>query len=152
MRKKRTPELLPKLVASDKEFRRDMRFLLDDDEHCDATFVLQNGDTTKIRAHKCILTARSDYFRALFRHDTFRESRGHGIVTVEADFTAEHVRSVLHYIYYNRVPRLERGGTEELLAFVRSMVVAPTETPCRTRTGTTSRRGRHGRATGAGVR
>ena len=107
---------MPELVASDKEFRRDMRYLLDDDEHCDATFLLH--DATKIRAHKSILTARTDYFKALFRHDTFRESQ-HGIVTVEAEFTADHVRSVLRYVYCNRVPRLEHAGTEELLALWR---------------------------------
>lgn len=90
-----------------------MRCLLEDDEHMDAVFAIQNGH--EIRAHKSILTARADYFKALFRTDTFLESE-ECVVTVEPEFTEQHVRSVLCFIYYNRVPRLDRASTEHLLA------------------------------------
>jgi len=98
---------------------------MEDEEHKDAGFLLENalhddGDNhndnpLEIRAHKCILTARSDYFKALFRSDTFRESE-QCVVRVEAGFSESHVRSVLCFLYTNRVPRITQSSTEHLLA------------------------------------
>lgn len=93
-----------------------MRYLLEDDEHMDAVFILDDG--MKIRAHKSILTARADYFKALFRSDTFRESEL-STITVEPDFTEQQVRSVLSFIYCNQVPRLDNASTDNLLALFR---------------------------------
>ena len=90
VRKRRKPEL-PEPTADDEEFFKDMRELLADEEHMDCVFQVhaspadpgKNGDDKsgnemdtsssdapnmiEIRAHKCILTARADYFKALFR-------------------------------------------------------------------------------------
>ena len=85
VRKRRKPEP-PEAAADDDEFFRDMKDLLDDEEHMDAKFLIhpedskstsmvtdKDGDAEEsenmieIRAHKCILTARTDYFKALFR-------------------------------------------------------------------------------------
>ena len=77
VRKRRKPEP-PEEAADDNEFFKDMRELLNEEEHMDAIFEVQvadengmdteygEGDTksentiVKVRAHKCILTARTD--------------------------------------------------------------------------------------------
>jgi len=90
-----------------------MKYLLEDDEHMDAVFKLQNGQ--EIRAHRSILTARTKYFKALFRSNTFAESK-QCVVTVEPEFTEQHIRSILYFIYTNRIPRVTQSTTDHLLA------------------------------------
>mmetsp|Transcript_13384 Transcript_13384/g.29522 ORF Transcript_13384/g.29522 Transcript_13384/m.29522 type:complete len:265 (+) Transcript_13384:460-1254(+) len=87
VRKKRKPDP-PKAAADDSEFFKDMKELMDDVDHMDAVFVIEppdadnsssssdgdkqnNRQPTEIRAHKCVLTARGEYFRGLFREGTF---------------------------------------------------------------------------------
>ncbi|KAL3778760.1 hypothetical protein ACHAW5_009186 [Stephanodiscus triporus] len=180
VRKRRKAEP-PEPAADDSEFFKDMRELLDDEEHMDAVFLVHRvppraavggggGKTTKttstttttttiagggkrkkdamktefssseddmadasssssssssssnadadadlveIRAHKCVLTARADYFKALFRKNagensdgrrvgTFRESTS-CVVRVEPIFTPKIVRLMLEFLYTNRI-------------------------------------------------
>lgn len=56
----------------------------------------------EIRAHKCILTARADYFKALFRKDTFRESST-CTIRVEEYFGPKTVSRMLEFVYTNRI-------------------------------------------------
>ena len=123
VRKRRPPDLFPKLAADDREYRKDLKYLMEDEEHKDAVFLLENAlhdgglndDPLEIRVHRSILTARSDYFKALFRSDTFSESE-QCVVRVEAGFSEAHVRGVLSFLYTNRVPRITQSSTEHLLA------------------------------------
>jgi speckle-type POZ protein len=143
VRKRRKPET-PEAAADDDEFFRDMRDLLDDEEHMDAIFLVHpedssnsnNMDTDKevsgetdgmveIRAHKCILTARTDYFKALFRKGAtpagginsrvaFRESE-ECTINVDPTFSALHVRYMLEFIYTNRIQAVRSISTDDLL-------------------------------------
>ena len=165
VRKRRKAEP-PEVAADDEEFFRDMRDLLDDDEHMDAIFVVHpidsvvdteeseemdvednnssssnNNDNNKrkkmveIRAHKCILTARTDYFKALFRKGAtsssssssslenkgnkiaFKES-GECTIKVDPNFTPEHITYMLEFIYSNRIEKIRSICTEDLLSIL----------------------------------
>jgi speckle-type POZ protein len=142
VRKKRKPEL-PEAAADDDEFFKDMRELLDDDEHMDCVFLVHPEDMgagmdidekddeddrsriIEIRAHKSILTARTEYFKALFRKSAggknvsvaFRESE-ECMIRVEPMFTPRHIRCMLEFVYTNRVAGLRSISTEDLLSIL----------------------------------
>jgi speckle-type POZ protein len=142
VRKKRKAEL-PEAAADDDEFFKDMRDLLEDDEHMDCIFLVHPEDsgagmdvdkkdddedgpgTIKIRAHRCILTARTEYFKALFRKSAggknssvaFRESE-ECTIRVEPIFTPMHIRCMLEFIYTNRVVGLRNISTDDLLSIL----------------------------------
>jgi len=147
VRKRRKPEP-PEVAADDEEFFRDMRDLLDDEEHMDAIFMVQpidnnmdteeseveaeTSNTIEIRAHKCILTARTDYFKALFRKNAasssssdsnksdkiaFRES-GECTIKVDPSFSPEHINFMLEFIYTNRIQKIRSISTEDLLCIL----------------------------------
>lgn len=137
VRKRRKPEP-PEAAADDEELFRDFRDLLDDEEHMDAVFVVKAGtddamETDKndenmvhIKAHKCILTARTDYFKALFRKGSgegensrmaFRESE-ECMIQVEPIFEASHIRYMLEFIYTNRIQSIRSIATDDLLCIL----------------------------------
>jgi speckle-type POZ protein len=138
VRKRRKPEP-PEVAADDDEFFRDMRELLDDQEHMEAVFLVQSEDvktdsdgdsdnTVGIWAHKCVLTARTDYFKALFRKGAtpaggtnsgvaFRESE-ECTITVEPMFSPLHIRFMLEFIYTNRIVSLRSISTDDLLCLL----------------------------------
>mmetsp|Transcript_9163 Transcript_9163/g.18749 ORF Transcript_9163/g.18749 Transcript_9163/m.18749 type:complete len:443 (+) Transcript_9163:71-1399(+) len=210
VRKRRKPEP-PEPAADDEEYFRDMRELLEDDEHMDCVFLVHEdggqshltspkpvgptsmsmssssfggmtpvagsgGDVgggiaamqtddvisgtggggashanvddgskksrsvedeeeprmVELRAHKCILTARAEYFKALFRkgatstsssgettHVAFREST-ENTIRVEPSFSPKIVRLMLEFIYTNRISALShnRVSTDELLSLL----------------------------------
>lgn len=120
VRKRRKPEQ-PEAAADDDEFFRDMKELLEDDEHMDCIFIIGDGDSqTEIRAHKCILTARAEYFKALFRKGganhgvAFRESN-ECTIRVEPIFGVTHIRHMLEFLYTNRIPSIHSISTDDLL-------------------------------------
>mmetsp|Transcript_29851 Transcript_29851/g.36348 ORF Transcript_29851/g.36348 Transcript_29851/m.36348 type:complete len:391 (-) Transcript_29851:144-1316(-) len=153
VRKRRKPEP-PESAADDSEFFQDMRELLEDTEHMDAIFLVQedtdnitaknptiqniesstikiDSPTIKIesssspseksppvieiRAHKCILTARAEYFKALFRKSSsFRESSSHTI-RVEPCFSPTTIRRMLQFLYCNRISDLSHASTQDIL-------------------------------------
>lgn len=81
----------------------------------------------EIRAHKSVLTARGEYFKALFRTNadqanktggaSFRESE-ECIITVEPEFTETQIRYVLEFIYTNRIERARDISTDDLLCLL----------------------------------
>lgn len=147
VRKKRTPETqLPQTIDS-KEFFLDMKYLLKDQEYMDCVLIVQeeppapavatilseddedgslptppcNTKTTHIRAHKVVLTARSEYFQALFSHNTFREGT-ESTVTVDAAYGTLHVQTVLEYMYTNNIQQLlrkQQHSTNDLLLILK---------------------------------
>lgn len=141
VRKRRKPEP-PEAAADDQEFFKDMRDLLDDEEHMDAIFLVHPEDsgagmdmddkedddrpgTIEIRAHKCILTARTEYFKALFRKAAggktsrvaFRESE-ECTINVDPNFTPLHIRCMLEFVYTNRVLGIRDLSTDDLLSIL----------------------------------
>jgi hypothetical protein len=73
-----------------------------------------NYETVVIRAHKCVLTARGEYFKALFRKAGFRETEG-GKIHVDKCFSPDTVRRVLEFVYCNRIANLRDCTAQELL-------------------------------------
>ena len=86
----------------------------------------------EIRAHKCILTARGEYFKALFRkgatstsssgettHVAFREAT-ENTIRVEPAFGPGIVRLLLEFLYTNRIAALGSGrvSTDDLLSLL----------------------------------
>eukprot|EP00956_Cyclotella_meneghiniana_P024173 scaffold48198_cov78-Cyclotella_meneghiniana.AAC.11 len=169
VRKKRKAEA-PEPSADDGEFFKDMKELLDDEEHMDTVFLVHpyvtaaavkslgarkekakeqppekkrkvapdtvesiarpsspnhdmdvdDSSLIEIRAHKSILTARADYFKALFRKtagensagqrvSTFREST-ECIIRVEPNFSPKIVRLMLEFLYTNRIECLKSSS------------------------------------------
>jgi hypothetical protein len=191
VRKRRRPEP-PEAAADDEEFFKDMRELLDDEEHMDAVFLVHadaspqkslTADTTQttkktgikrdvlgneimepnsslhyktpdkigtmmkvdnddsldadqklpagdgsqyiqVRAHKCVLTARAEYFKAHFRksvssdlNTAFRESIS-GDIHVDPCFSEKTVRYMLEFIYTNRIRSIATCSTDDLLSIL----------------------------------
>eukprot|EP00567_Pseudictyota_dubia_P000530 CAMPEP_0197464576 /NCGR_PEP_ID=MMETSP1175-20131217/64094_1 /TAXON_ID=1003142 /ORGANISM="Triceratium dubium, Strain CCMP147" /LENGTH=532 /DNA_ID=CAMNT_0043000557 /DNA_START=75 /DNA_END=1671 /DNA_ORIENTATION=- len=78
---------------------------------------LDGGNLVEIRAHRCVLTARAEYFKALFRKGTSASSGGGPVVgafressdcavRVEPAFPARIVRLMLEFLYTNRIQSL----------------------------------------------
>ncbi|KAI2514163.1 Broad-Complex [Fragilaria crotonensis] len=132
VRKKRKPEP-PEPATNDDEFFKDMRDLLDDEEHMDAKFLVHpegnaSGSKIEIKAHKAILTARGEYFKALFRKGvtssdginsgvSFRESR-EGTIEVDPVFTPQQIRCTLEFLYTNRLASIKTISTDDLLSLL----------------------------------
>lgn len=122
VRKRRKPQP-PEAAADDDEYFKDMRELLQDDEHMDCSFIINSESSTDsnnktvVKAHKSILTARSDYFKALFRNGQFRESKTCE-VNVDQLFTSQHIRYVVEFLYTNRIGDLRDLSTDDLLCLL----------------------------------
>lgn len=86
-----------------------------------------NANMVEIRAHKCILTARAEYFKAFFRKGynggnksgghTFREAE-ECIIHVEPDFAPCHIRHMMEFIYTNRIQSIKEISTDDLLCLL----------------------------------
>jgi len=84
------------------EFSADILSLLDDPEDSDFKFIVKNnGRVQEIPAHKILLVARSDYFRALFKSG-MKESLAKEI-KIEEDPAL--VKELLKYIYSGLPPK-----------------------------------------------
>jgi len=69
----------------------------------------------KIRAHKCILTARSEYFKAFFKKSGFRETSA---IRPDQNFDELIVRNFLEFIYTNRISNISTISTDDLLTLL----------------------------------
>jgi len=138
VRKRRKPEP-PEPAADDTEFFRDMQELLEDEEHMDAVFLVheskepkkkdvsnegaENNEketetpapTVAIRAHKCILTARAEYFKASFRKTSSFIESSTATIKVDPCFEPHTIRRMLEFIYTNRISNLPQASTDEIL-------------------------------------
>ncbi len=98
-------------------------FATHEEEEDHHTTTMMEEDGIQIRAHKCILTARSEYFKALFRKSagggedkklSFREAAG-SVIHVDPSFAASTVQMMLEFLYTNRVRSLTSVSTDDLL-------------------------------------
>jgi hypothetical protein len=145
VRKRRKPTP-PEPAADDEEYFKDLRELMSDEEHMDCVFVIRTEDTDGkegggakgkgssksgasaaaslanaaaggVRAHKSILTARGEYFRALFRKAHFVEATT-CVIAVDPCFSYRHICLVLEFLYTNRIADLAKISTDDLLSLL----------------------------------
>jgi speckle-type POZ protein len=102
----------------------------------DSPMAMENPNLISIRAHKAVLTARTEYFKALFRTNAatsqsggadvvsnttptvaFQESQ-HCTIHVDPMFTESHIRAVLEFIYTNRILELRTMATDDVLSIL----------------------------------
>ena len=144
MVRKRRKQQPAEPASNDEEFIKDMKELMDDEEHMDCAFLVQPEGTflnqeagivetkmehmIEIRAHKCILTARAEYFKALFRKGAtpsggvnsgvvFRESSECNI-RVDPEFAFYHINHALEFLYTNRISDIANISTDDLLTLL----------------------------------
>lgn len=86
--------------------------MLDSGKHTDITFVVGECDT-EICAHKCILSARSEYFEAMFREGGMAESLQNTIVFKKHD--APTFRRMLEFLYADSVKDLNSCTGDDIL-------------------------------------
>lgn len=105
VRKRRKPAP-PVPVCPDFAYFKQMRSLLDDNEHKDVSFIV-GPCRDVVRAHKAVLVARGDYFKGLFRVGSMRESETNEMVMEK--HTVPTLERMLEYIYTNRVVSILRA-------------------------------------------
>jgi len=88
---------------------RDYSNLLSDTEHADVTIVVRG---TEIKAHKCILASRSEYFSRMFASG-MKENEAN-VIKVE-DFDADTFRLALELLYAGFSPSLTFDSALQLL-------------------------------------
>jgi len=145
VRKHRKPEP-PEPASDDSEFFKDLKDLLEEEEHMDAIFVIRGGTSkikpslgdvsmafvdsdggssvktdgyeTEIKAHKCILTARSEYFKSMFNKTTSFLESSTSKVLVDPCFSVATIRRMLEFLYCNRIENLADTATDEILSLL----------------------------------
>ena len=65
-------------------FTENLRNLLDDPVHSDITFIV-GEQSDRLKAHKAILSARSEYFRAMFKEGGMAESLENEVILKDHD-------------------------------------------------------------------
>lgn len=144
VRKQRKPEP-PEPASDDSEFFKDLKDLLEEEEHMDAVFVIQGGPKkpksstgdatmplvdsdgssaksegyeTEIKAHKCILTARSEYFKSMFNKTTCFLESSTSKIPVDSCFDVATIRRMLEFLYCNRIEGLGDTDADEILSLL----------------------------------
>lgn len=90
---------------------------------------LDKSKFIEIRAHRCILTARGEYFKARFRKISSysgKADRGNTAfgdcsnnrIQVDPNFSAKTIRLMLEFIYSNRISNLNSETTDSLLSLL----------------------------------
>jgi hypothetical protein len=105
VRKRRQPP--PTVASTDPLYFKEMRCLLEDQDHKDVAFLVGPGRDTVVRAHKAVLVARCDYFKGLFREGTLRESASNEVAMER--MAVPTLERMLEFIYTNRVETLDKG-------------------------------------------
>lgn len=125
-----------------KEYFRDMKDLLQEEECTDCVFYVVSNDRPgiddedddddddedgaddeeeveyiPIRAHKAVITAQSDYFKALFRKNSFLEAK-ECIVRVDPAYSVRHVEAVLSFLYTTSTALLVPMNVNDLLVLL----------------------------------
>lgn len=122
MVRKRRKAKPPEPSTNDDEFFKDMKEIMNDEEHMDAVFLVtdENTDETiEIKVHRSILAARAEYFKALFRKSEhgkgFRQSKE---IRVEKEFSPIQIRATVEFLYTNRVKNLPGMNTNDILCLL----------------------------------
>ena len=111
---RKSPEPIKEVEIDHHFYSESFRYLLDNPVHSDVKFVF--GDTkdesNEISSHKAILSARSEYFRAMFKKGGMSESAQN---TVNIDGYEKTIfTKMLEYIYTNTIKNLEDCPSNEI--------------------------------------
>jgi len=101
----------------EKDYFASMLWLMLNKEHTDVVFESAGGE--ELKAHKCILAARGEYFKLVFRkgsgggqpqdgEDEFR-------ITVDGGHSGGTVKAALEFVYCNRLEGISDFNVNELL-------------------------------------
>ncbi|XP_060602914.1 uncharacterized protein LOC132755993 isoform X1 [Ruditapes philippinarum] len=82
------------------DLSRDLGAIVNDERFSDCQFLLEGKKT--VYAHKAIICARSDYFRAMFEDQT-KESKSKTAIEIK-DVSYDSFIAVLHFLYTNSLP------------------------------------------------
>lgn len=101
-------------IPTDKTYPEQFRRLLQAGDHADVTFLLDGGRRA-VKAHKAILSARSEYFEAMLRVGGMAES-------LQSEIAMEHdgdsFRRMLEFIYTDKIQDLEACDAQQILALL----------------------------------
>ncbi|KAL9700588.1 hypothetical protein quinque_004029 [Culex quinquefasciatus] len=112
------PEALPS------SFSKDLELLIGDGKFGDLTMMV---DGEAVQAHKCILTARSPVFAAMFEH-AMQESVENCVVIEDVELTV--FKALLRYIYTDKVTCLDTMA-QELYAAADKYGISTLKSLCR---------------------
>ena len=98
-------------------FSDQFRTLLENPVHSDITFLVGEGsDKNEVLAHKAILSARSEYFSAMFKPGGMSESKKD---TIEIHgHSSSTFRQMVEFVYTNTVRDLENVDSTELISLL----------------------------------
>ncbi len=96
-------------------FSENFRCLLDTGKHSDVTFIV-GEEKAEFEAHKAILSARSEYFDAMFRVGGMSESQKKAITYQSADPGA--FRRMLEFLYTDSVKDIKSCTAQDLIALL----------------------------------
>lgn len=82
-------------------------------DHSDVTFIVGTEPKEFLNAHKVILSARSDYFKAMFRKGGLQESIKSSVEFPSHEPSA--FRRMLEYVYSNDVKGIELCSANEII-------------------------------------
>ncbi len=112
---RKKPECEPEQPLLDKKFYSDhFKILLDQGLHSDVTFTLDGGSQS-IKSHKAILSARSEYFMAMFHEGGMCESFQNEI---KVSHNPVSFKRMLEFIYTNCVHDLEICSSEDVVSLL----------------------------------
>lgn len=89
--------------------------LLNDSNHFDVKFIV-GPERQVIFAHKDVLAARADYFRAMFQPQGMLESSQDAIQILEHDSTA--FKRAIEYLYTNNIRDISTFDADELISLM----------------------------------
>jgi hypothetical protein len=98
-------------ATTEKKYPKQFKNLLESGAHSDVTFIVDEGKLC-IRAHKAILSARSDYFDAMLREGGMSESFQSEI---SIDHDGDSFKRMLEYIYADEISDIKDCDADEVL-------------------------------------
>jgi len=102
------------VTPSTTAFSNQFYALLETGNHSDVTFIV-GEEKVEIRAHRAILSARCQYFQAMFREGAMCESREGVVRTMHEPSVFRHM---LEFIYTNTVRNIDTLCASDLIALI----------------------------------
>lgn len=128
---RKPPEPAKEIEIDHQFYAESFRYLLDNPVHSDIKFVFPGDLSEELYAHKSILSARSEYFRAMFKKGGMSESSQNSVIV--DTYEKSTFSKCLEYIYTNNVKNLEScpsSDIEYLLVMANEYCLDTLQTMC----------------------